>query len=106
MKSELAAEFQFLQNKQGIQSDVLITGSDSRVINYRHPMPTDKKIERFIMLHSASRKWGLHAPITRLFSIGEPGPDFLKPFKAVAEIQAKILDFLSQEFLIQKSLAR
>ena len=101
---EIAAEFQFLQAKQGIFSDVLIAGSDGRVINFRHPMPTDKKIEQFVMLHSASRKWGLHAPITRLFSIGEPSPNFLKPFQTVAEIQARILDILKPGVLYSEVL--
>lgn len=89
---DLATEFQYLQSLQGISSDVLIAGSDDRIFKYRHPMPTNKKIEKFVMLHSASRKWGLHAPITRLYSIGAPRTEFLHPFKAVAEIQARVLD--------------
>ncbi len=91
---ELAAEFQYLQSAQGISSDVLIAGSDDRIFKYRHPMPTNKKIEKFVMLHSASRKWGLHAPVTRLYSIGTPMKEFLRVFKAVAEIQASVFDCL------------
>ena len=88
---DLAAEFQYLQSLKGISSDVLIVGSDDRIFKYRHPVPTNKKIEKFILLHSASRMWGLHAPITRLYSIGAPEKEFLNPFKSVAEIQAKVL---------------
>jgi Xaa-Pro dipeptidase len=89
---DLAAEFHYLQNIKGISSDVLIVGSDERIIKYRHPMPTNKKIEKFVMLHSASRKWGLHAPITRLYSIGTPEEKFLRPFQSVMEIQAKVFE--------------
>lgn len=93
-ETEIAAEFQYQQSILGISSDVLITGSDDRIFRYRHPMPTGKIIEKYIMLHSASRMWGLHAPVTRLYSIGEPEDYFSRPFKAVAEIQARVFDCL------------
>ena len=44
------------------------------------------------MLHSAACKWGLHAPITRLFSFGEPDKEFLSSYKVVANIQARVIE--------------
>ena len=85
---ELAAEFKYLQSLQGIASDVLIVGSDERIFKYRHPMPTEKTIDKYVMLHSAARKWGLHAPITRSFHFSEPPDKVMKAFQAVALVQA------------------
>ena len=90
----IAAYFQFLQSKAGIASDALIAGGDQRFLTYRHPMPSNKKVNKSLMLHSAARKWGLHAPITRLFSFGKPDKKFLAPFKAVANIQARVFEMV------------
>ncbi len=43
--------------QHGINLDVLIVGSDSRIFKYRHPIPTNKKVERYVLLHSAARRW-------------------------------------------------
>jgi len=45
--------------------------ADDRVYKYRHPIPTERKIEKYVMLCVMSRKWGLHTTITRLLSFGE-----------------------------------
>jgi len=76
---EIAAYFQFLQAQAGIISDVLISGADQRMFKYRHPMPTDNKLNKYLMLHSAPNKWGLHTPITRYFSLGVPDKQLIDP---------------------------
>ena len=91
---EIAAYFQYLQALQEISSDVLICGCDERLFHHRHPMPSHKALHRYLILHSAARKWGLHAPVTRLFSIGHPDDDFAKPFQAAASIQARMINTL------------
>ena len=94
IEQEIAAFFQYLQAQAGMISDVLIVGGDQRIFNYRHPMPGDNKAGKYLMLHSAPNKWGLHAPITRYFSFGPPGKELTYPFKAVATIQAGVFDML------------
>lgn len=94
---KITAEFLYQQASKGIESDVLITGSDERVEKYRHPMPTNKKIKKLVMLHSAARRWGLHAPITRIFSIGEPNPKLQNAFEAVSYIQARTFHWTKPE---------
>ena len=85
---ELAAEFQYYLSFQGINSDVLIAASGERIFQYRHPMPVNKKIDKYILLHSAARKWGLHAPVTRCFHFGQPPERVNKAFQAAAFVQA------------------
>ena len=55
--------------------EVLLIGSDERIAKYRHPLPADKKIDRFVLLHSGLRKWGLHANVTRMVYFGDKLPD-------------------------------
>jgi len=59
----------------GMTVDVLIVGFDERISRYRHPMATDRPLQRYALLHAAARRWGLHANITRLVHFGAvPGP--------------------------------
>lgn len=51
--------------------------ADDRVYKYRHPVPTERKIEKYVMLCVMSRKWGLHVTITRLMHFGKV-PDKLR----------------------------
>lgn len=80
--------------QEGIDLDVLIVGSDDRVARYRHPLPTRKVLERYLMLHPAARRWGLHANITRSVSFGLPTPDVRIAFQAAATVEAYLLAML------------
>ena len=93
-EADISAYFQYLQSQAGIASDALIAGGDQRFLKYRHPLPTDSKVNKYLMLHSAARKWGLHAPITRIFCFGKPEEEFLASFKVVADIQARVFDLI------------
>jgi Xaa-Pro aminopeptidase len=45
--------------------------ADDRAYKYRHPIPTERKIEKYVMLCVMSRKWGLITTITRFLNFGE-----------------------------------
>ncbi|MEJ5202478.1 MAG: aminopeptidase P family protein [Anaerolineales bacterium] len=81
--------------KRQIELDVLIVGSDQRIFRYRHPLPTPKKIERYVLLHPAARRWGLHANVSRSVHIGKPPEEVLRAYRAAATIEARILAGLS-----------
>lgn len=53
-----------LQN--GISPDCVLIGADDRILKYRHPMPTDKKIEKSLMVVLGGEKYGLNVSITRI----------------------------------------
>lgn len=59
---------------EGMSCDVLLIGSDERIGKYRHPSPSDKAIDRLVLLHPAVRKWGLHANVTRMLYFGDRVP--------------------------------
>ncbi len=52
--------------KHGISPDCVLVGADERILDYRHPMPTDKKIEKSLMVVLGGEKYGLNISITRM----------------------------------------
>lgn len=80
--------------EEGIDLDVLIVGSDDRIARYRHPLPTRKIVERYLLLHPAARRWGLHANVSRIVSFGQPAPEIQRAYLAAATVEARILAML------------
>ncbi len=63
--------------QRGVQAIVNLIATDERVYQFRHPLPTEKELERYAMLVLCGRRWGLVCSITRLVHFG-PLPDELR----------------------------
>ena len=75
--------------KYNIIAPVVIIGSDERIAKYRHCTPSDKKVNKMVMLAPAIQKWGLTVPVTRMVYFGDRLPeDLRKKFEAVCTIEA------------------
>lgn len=57
--------------EQGISPDCVLVGADERILDYRHPMPTDKKIKKSLMVVLGGEKYGLYISMTRLVYFDE-----------------------------------
>ena len=88
---EIAHQLQCAHLKAGIQTDVLIAGSDERPFKYRHPLPTEKRLEKYLMLHTAARRWGLHCNLTRFVHFGPPTERIRRVTDAAGEVAAKVI---------------
>jgi antitoxin VapB len=72
----------------GAQAIVNLVATDARVYSFRHPLPTDKKLERYAMLVLCGRKWGLVCSITRLIHFGRLPDDLRRKAEATARVDA------------------
>lgn len=86
---EIEAILLYEYGKNNIQCDVLLVGSDKRIFDYRHPCPSSKAIDKYVLLHTAIRKWGLHANVTRSIYFGDSIPrEIQTKYDAVSQIEA------------------
>ncbi len=76
---------------RGAQPIVNLVATDERVFKFRHPLPTDKKLERYAMLVLCGRKWGLVCSITRLVHFGRLPDDLRHKADACARIDATFI---------------
>jgi hypothetical protein len=56
----------------GISPDCVLVGSDERIMKYRHPMPTDRTIDKLMMIVLGAEQAGLNVSLTRFVSFGQP----------------------------------
>jgi len=75
----------------GAQAIVNLVATDARVYSFRHPLPTDKKLERYAMLVLCGRKWGLVCSITRLVHFGRLPDDLRRKMEATARVDATLV---------------
>jgi len=90
---DIAAKLHCTHIKAGMEVDVLIVGSDERCFQYRHPIPTGKPLENYLMLHTVARRWGLHCNLTRFVHFGDPSGVVRKVYDAAVNVEARL--FLS-----------
>ncbi|MBN1104329.1 MAG: M24 family metallopeptidase [Deltaproteobacteria bacterium] len=56
--------------KERIDAVTLMAAADDRVSMFRHPIPTERPIEKFLMVSVNARKWGLIVSLTRFVHFG------------------------------------
>ena len=56
--------------KDRIDPIMLMAAADDRIFKFRHPIPTEKKIEKYLMVSVNARKWGLIVSLTRFVYFG------------------------------------
>lgn len=76
---------------RGIVPLVTLIAADERIERYRHPIPTDKKMERYAMLVTGARKWGLVVSATRIVHFGPVPAELRRKHDAVARVDATFI---------------
>jgi len=76
---------------RGVLPIVNLVATDERIYHYRHPLPTDKKLEKYAMLALCGRKWGLVCSITRLIHFGAIPVDLQERILATAHVNAALI---------------
>jgi Xaa-Pro aminopeptidase len=68
--------------KDRIDPITLMGAADDRVANFRHPIPTEKKIKKYLMVSVNARKWGLIVSLTRFVYFGKLSQELKKKYEA------------------------
>jgi len=76
---------------RGVQAIVNLVATDRRVFAFRHPLPTDKALERYAMLVLCGRRKGLVCSITRLVHFGRLPDELRSKAETVARVDARLI---------------
>ena len=88
---EIAALLGGETQQRGAQPIVLLIATDQRIYDFRHPLPTDKQLDKYAMLVLCGRQYGLVCSMTRLIHFGPMPAELKRKAKAVAEIDAAMI---------------
>ncbi len=88
---EIAARLGQEVQRRGAQPIVNLIATDERVFKFRHPLPTDRKMDRYAMLVLCGRRWGLVCSITRLVHFGRLPDELHRKAAAVARVDATFI---------------
>jgi Xaa-Pro aminopeptidase len=76
---------------RGGQAIVNLVASDERIFNFRHPLPTEKAVERYVMVVVCLRHQGLIASATRLVHFGPIPENIAERSRIVASVDAQMI---------------
>ncbi len=88
---QIAAHLAQEAESRGVQAIVNLVASDARIFAFRHPLPTDKKLEHYAMLVLCGRRRGLVCSMTRLIHFGRLPDDLRRKAQAVARVDATFI---------------
>lgn len=75
-----------------INSVVTLGGADSRIENYRHPVPTENRWTKVLLIAVCAKREGLIANLSRLACRGEIPDDLGRKTDAAAKVFGKLLE--------------
>jgi antitoxin VapB len=76
---------------RGIRSIVTLAAADERLAKFRHPVPTEKRWERLLMVVTCARRGGLVASLTRIVCAGALDAETRRRTDAAARVNAGLL---------------
>lgn len=88
---EVSARLASASRERGGSAVVNLVASDERIYQYRHPLPTGKTIQHYVMAVLCFRYEGLIPAITRLVHFGPMPEELRAKAMAVAEVDARLI---------------
>jgi Xaa-Pro aminopeptidase len=77
--------------KDRIDPITLMAAADDRVYRFRHPIPTERKIEKYLMVSVNARKWGLIVSLTRFVYFGRLPKELKAKYEANVFIDCTLM---------------
>ena len=88
---EIAALLASEAEVRGAQAIVNLIAVDERIYHFRHPLPSDKKLEHYAMLVLCGRRWGLVCSLTRLVYFGRLPEELCRKVEVVARVDGAMI---------------
>jgi Xaa-Pro aminopeptidase len=76
---------------KNINPHVILIGSDERIFAYRHPVPKDKKIRKYVMVVVCAERDGLIVSMTRFVHFGLLPQEIKEKLYAAAKVDASFI---------------
>ncbi len=86
-EKEIAGRLGARMWENGLEPVLLLIASDERIYKYRHPVPTDKKLDKLLMISCNARYKGLVTKITRMLHFGKIPAEFQDQYRKTVEIE-------------------
>ena len=90
-ENQIAAVLAQEAQSRGVQPIVNLIATDERIYKFRHPLPTEKKMEHYAMLVLCGRRWGLVCSLTRLVYFGRLPAELQSKSLATAKVDATVI---------------
>lgn len=91
-EAEIAGKISAELWKYRIDPTGFMVASDERARLYRHPIPTMKKIEKYVMVSVNARYKGLITTVTRMVYFGKIPEDFLRQYRQNVKIECVMIE--------------
>jgi Xaa-Pro aminopeptidase len=88
---EIAALLAQEAQRRGVQAIVDLVATDERVSAFRHPLPTQKKLDHYAMLVLCGRRQGLVCSITRFVYFGRLPDELRRKAEATARVDGTLI---------------
>jgi Xaa-Pro aminopeptidase len=76
---------------RGVTPIVNLVATDERVYQFRHPIPTSRRLERYAMVVLSGRRYGMIASLTRLVHFGQIDAELADRALAVMRVDATLI---------------
>ncbi|HEX9015458.1 MAG TPA: M24 family metallopeptidase [Chloroflexota bacterium] len=77
---------------RGAEVTTCLVAADERIYQWRHLLPTEKKLRQYAAISVCARHDGLIMSISRLVHFGQPSDDVLRRIRTVCEIDAALIE--------------
>lgn len=88
---EIAGEAIAAAARVGARAIVTLVGADDRISRYRHPVATDKRWERLVLVALCAERHGLVVSLSRIVSAGPTRADLAERTRAAGAVFGKLL---------------
>jgi len=84
---DVAARWIHALRARNLQVPVCLVAADERAYRYRHPIPTEARVQRNLLAGMCATRDGLVVCLSRILSVGTPSADLVRRHAAVRQVE-------------------